>query len=395
MYANLPHLLEALNDTGMLKEAVPGRQLGLPGAEAGGPIFRGAGQTVGPAFSPEPIPGAGVQPGKLLGKGSLVQRLGSRASQGAKDLWSGGSQYMSRGGKLLGGTHKLRNRAGLLGGAALLAAGIPTYLASRKQQQQDALSSQTPDILQNNPAFGGGMQEPQYGGEYGGGYEQPTEQYGGSDQYSEQDFQRMLAQMYPEFGKQSNYSPSAAGVAAPPSAPRVTAPGPGVAGIPTIKPGEPPKLPKGLHSPSGGAFGAPKAPKAPSVPKIAESNAIYPLLAAAAGGVGGHMAGEKLVQPYLKGQELAQQLKIQKAQAAAKTLKGAGKAAPATIAAAGALLLAALTALAIKRKQASQSVDRQGSRPISQQLLREKAQAYNDSIGAGFAPQDRQEFGRY
>jgi hypothetical protein len=118
------------------------------------------------------------------------------------------------------------------------------------------------------------------------------------------------------------------------------------------------------------------------VPKVAESEAVYPLLAAGAGGVAGHHLGTKLVQPYLKAQERAQQLRIQNAQAAAKALKGAGTTAPATVAAAGALLLAALTALALKRKQAPNGA------------YGNAFQNY-DTSGGGFAPYDQQEFGSY
>jgi len=210
----------------------------------------------------------------------------------------------------------------------------------------------------------------------------PQQGAGGMAQpFTSEDLAREWSQLFPQTaGKQGNYSPSASGVPAPPATPKVTAPGPGVASIPQLKPSEPPKIPgmgKTKRAPSVG----PSIPKPPSMPKVAENESLYPLVAAGLGGAGGHAFGDKILAPLLKMKERVLQSRIQNAQDALSALQTTQKHAPGVAAATSALLFAALTALFIKNKK-NEPVDYSQFRPY-------------DSSGGGFHPSQRQNFGSY
>ncbi len=144
-----------------------------------------------------------------------------------------------------------------------------------------------------------------------------------------------------------------------------------------------PGAPKG----TGTAKVGPSAPKPPSAPKtaatykVAENDSLYPLVAAGVGGVGGHALGDKVLAPLLKMKERVLRAKLQNAQEALAALGKTQKSAPGAMAATGALLLAALTALAVKKKQ-NEKVDYN------------RFQSYDQS-GGGFHPSQAQQFGSY
>lgn len=288
---------------------------------------------------------------------SLGTQLQHKLRRGSKQLWSGQTG--------LGG--KWRNRAAILGGLGLLGGGLSAFSESRKPGVQ--VPQWDPDAQPMPPAP-----------------EPATQDTGISDDEIMQYFSQMYPQAMQQYNyqKQGAYSPSASGIPAPPANPRVSSPGPSVAGIPQIKPGEPPKIPglsKRPGSTSAQPSSAPKMPSMPSMPKVAENETLYPLIAAGIGGVGGHALGDKILAPLVRMRERLLHAKIQNAQESLSVLQKAHAKAPATMAATGALLLAALTALAIKKKQ---------NQPIDYS----KYLAYDSSNG-GFHPSQRQEFGTY
>lgn len=288
---------------------------------------------------------------------STAQQLKHKVRRGAKGFWSGRTG--------LGG--KWRNRAALLGGLGLLGGGIKAHMNSQKPAPE--VPRLQPEATPMAPAPGPAPSQMR--------------------QYTDDDLAMYLSQMYPRTvgpyasSKMGNYSPSASMVPAPPVTPRITAPGPSVAGIPQLKPGEPPKLPgarKGVGERRSSSYG-PSAPKAPGAPKTAENEALYPLVAAGLGGLGGHALGEKILAPLIKMRERTLLAKIQNSQDALAALQKTQKKAPGVMAATSALLLAALTALAIRNKQ---------SQPVDYSQF----QAY-DTSGGGFHPSQAQSFGSY
>lgn len=279
----------------------------------------------------------------------LTQQIGHKVRRGAKGLWSGRTGLGSKWG----------NRAALIGGLGILGGGLKAYLDS--QSKGPEVPKLSPEAQPMPPAV-----EPA-----------PSQ----IQQFTDADLAQYLRTMYPHtMGKMSAYSPSASGVPAPPASPKVTAPGPSVAGIPQLKPGEPPDLPTAGRRGGKSSVG-PSAPKPPRIPKIAEDDALYPLLAAGAGAVGGHTLGSKIVNPLIKMKERALEAKIRNSQDILAALQQAQKKAPGMAAATGALLLAALTALAIKKKQ-GEKVNFNNYTPY-------------DTSGGGFHPSQAQPFGSY
>lgn len=175
-----------------------------------------------------------------------------------------------------------------------------------------------------------------------------------------------------------NYSPNAAMPPKPPAMPTVPTPGPGVGGVPKIKPPsfgppslKPPKSPSSsVSGPSNKGMGGP--------PKTAE-DVVAPAAGAALGGLGGWHLGDKVIAPMLENK--AQKL-IQEIASKNKILENINKAkrlAPTGAAIAGALLLAALAAIKARQDE-------------REQLIQFGGQPY-DRTGGGFAPQERTQFG--
>jgi len=341
-----------------------------------------AGQRIGqPAPTPQPQRATAYSTAPTLVDKSiqqqhaipLKQQVAHKARTGIKDFLRG------KGG--LGG--KWRNRLALAGGLGLLGGGVNAYLGSREAQKPQAGQQPMPTLP---PSEQQTMQDA--GQPYAG--EMPLQ----AAQMSDEELMGLLGQMYPGLAgqadpygeyKQSNYSPSASGVPMPPSSPRVSAPGPGVSYIPTIKPGEPPKLPGGRSVGSKGSGSSSSAsPKPPAPVKTAENDAAFPLLGAGLGALGGWSVGEKALAPLVQMRRRSLQAKIQNAQDALQMLNTAQKKVPAAAAATGALLLAALTALAIRKKQ-----DGPSAAPANG-----FSQYYNQH-GGGFHPADRVPFGSY
>ncbi len=269
---------------------------------------------------------------------SPVKQLRHRTVGKAKRIWGGKG--------LLGG--KWRNRAGIIGGLGALGLGIKTYLDSNKTPQPE-LAPQAP---QQQPTEG-----PQYMS-----YE---DLYGGY---------KMGA---------SKYSPDAVTIPKPTALPRVNPLGPGVSSTPTLKP-DSAGSPMGLSGSSPGA-----SPSGGSSPKSAgllkrSDEGVLPLLGLGAGGLGGWALGEKVISPILENKEKNIAQEIARKQHTLQTFQKVRRAAPIGAAAAGALLLAALTA-AFAKKQTRQEM---------QGMPQAQLRPYDPS-GAGFYPNEATQMGNF
>lgn len=254
---------------------------------------------------------------------SPMRQLRHRTLGKAKGWWGG------RG--LLGG--KWRNRLALLGGAGALGAGIKAYLDANKTPQPEL----APPVPQEQPAEGPQYltYEDLYGYDYG----------------------------YPKMSS-SKYSPDAVTIPKPTSLPKVNPLGPGVSSTPTLKP-------DGAGSPLAAAEPSESTSKSAGLLKRSDAG-VLPLLGLGAGGLGGWALGQKVISPILESEEgrLASRM---------KALQKVRKAAPMGAAAAGALLLAALTAAFAKRQ----------ARGIPTRMA-----AY-DQTNAGFMPENSMQLGQF
>jgi hypothetical protein len=226
---------------------------------------------------------------------SPLKELRHRTVGKIKRLWAG------QGG--LGG--KIRNRAGMLGGLAALGGlglGVKNYLDSQKQDSQTMFS---PEYLQSLS-----QQEQGY----------------------PQDFVRYAAAGFDDVAKTPK----------PPSPPTISTPGTAVGNI---------KLDTsfGASSPnfaSTKGFGGSSTKSKNTTPfsKKAGDNGVNPLLAGLAGGVGGFVAGDKLIRPMISAKEEAIKALIANKEQQLGSLRNLNKLAPIGAATAGAILLAAVAA---------------------------------------------------
>ena len=286
------------------------------------------------------IPGRSVSPGgqsALIEKeiqkahgtvsNSPLKKLRHNTVGKAKRVWGGKG--------LLGG--KWRNRAGIIGGAAALGLGIKAYLDANKTPQP-TLAPPEPEQSQY-PAYEG----------------------------------------YPKMGA-SKYSPDAVTIPTPTAQPKVAPLGPGVGSTPKITASGGGKTTSsgflGGSSGSGSSSGGGDS-------KVAADEGILPLLGVGAGGLGGWALGEKVISPLLENKEKQIAEEIARKQQILGNYRKVRKAAPMGAAAAGALLLAALTAMYVKKK----SQPTGPLRPI-------QVNPY-DQTGAGFAPQEQNQWGNY
>jgi len=250
-----------------------------------------------------------------------LKQLRHRTVGKAKRVWGGKG--------LLGG--KLRNRAAILGSLGALGLGMKAFSDSN-----------------DTPAP---VAQPQ-----------PVDPYSQPRYMSYDDLAR-----YAKMGS-SKYSPDAVTIPKPTALPRVNPLGPSVKSVSALKPG------------SDGVGGLPSAPKPPgsstkaaAIAKQADEG-VLPLLGMGAGGLGGWALGEKVISPILQNRERVLQEKL-------KNLQAARKVTPMGAAAAGALLLAALTMAMTKKKDAPQQLDPQF--------------APYDPSGAGFYPTDQRGIGNF
>lgn len=122
------------------------------------------------------------------------------------------------------------------------------------------------------------------------------------------------------------------------------------------------------------------SPLARALKKQAD-DAVFPMVAAGAGGLAGHALSEKFLAPYLKQREASILAEILKKQQSVKNIQKIQKYAPFGAAAAGAILLAALAAIKARNNEA-----------MRQQALQGQMQPY-DPTGAGFYPEESVNFG--
>lgn len=324
------------------------------------------GKTVGkPNVTPPPS-----KPGRsqLLEK-EVIKAHGTVSQSPAKQLRH---RTIGKGKRFLAGQgglgSKLKNRGAVGLGLGALGLGINAYLDSNKARQ--------PEEVIPPPVS---SQEQQY-------------------------MQQQAAQYHPYFkGASMKYVQDMANIPKPPSQPQVSAPGPGVSGVGKLKGGPGTPMGSGIGSGAGGmGSGADggsggktaalsdfllssaalkktlaKKTAVNALPgnEKAASEATVPMLAAGAGGLGGWALGEKLIAPALQQRESALIDAIARQEAILAKLKKARKAAPMGAAAAGAILLAALTA--VKARQS----ERRGAGGV--QITP------HDPTGAGFAPGDQ------
>lgn len=301
------------------------------------------------ASVPGPSPLAEREIQKAYGdvSNSMAKRMRHKYIGGAKRLWGGQG--------FLGG--KWRNRAGILGGLGTLGLGIKTYLDSTNDPDY-ATVPQQPTPEQTQAAYNQYAQ-PQMQQQYAPQPQYYTPQYAPQPQYY-------------KMGS-SKYSPDAVTIPKPTPQPSVKALGPGVSSAPKLTGGR-----KGFGTgSSGGLLGGSSGTSGStsgSSEKRADETGVLPLLGAAAGGAGGWALGQKFLVPTLQKKEETLAKEIAQKQKQLKMLQGtSGKAAIGT-AAAGAILLAALSALYAKKK----TEEKHGVRPI--------APPY-DNTHAGFQPQ--------
>ncbi len=271
---------------------------------------------------------------------SPLKKLRHQTVGKAKRMWGGKG--------FLGG--KWRNRAGVLGGVGALGLGIKAYLDANKTPQP-ALAPTEP---QPQPQMG--AQYPSYNELYRGGY--------------------------PKMGS-SKYSPDAVTIPKPTALPKVNPLGPGVGSTPTLKPdGGGGGL---LGSSSGGSTSSGQSSgsstKAAALAKRSDDG-VLPLLGLGAGGLGGWALGEKVISPMLQNKEQDILKKMQQQQKTLRNVQTVRKAAPIGAAAAGALLLAALTAMYAKRQERMHVVSPANINPY-------------DQTGAGFAPENQEQWGQF
>jgi len=253
---------------------------------------------------------------------SKLKQLRHNTVGKAKRVWGGKG--------LLGG--KWRNRAAILGGVGALGLGLKSYFDS----------DDTPQPQQAPP-------EPEY----------PA--YGG----------------YPKMGS-SKYSPDAVTIPKPTAQPKVSPLGPGVGSTPTISAsGMGSTTSPGLGGSSKGSGGSMSGGGS----KEAGDEGVGALLGVGAGGLGGWALGEKVLAPILKNKERNIAEEIARKQQTLQGYQKLRKAAPIGAAAAGALLLAALTAM-YTRKKTQQEV-----RPV-------QINPY-DQTQAGFNPHEQNQWGNF
>jgi len=284
-------------------------------------------------------PGASVSPGHSALREKEVQKAYGTVSNSVpkqmKHTYVGGARRFLGGKGLFG--NKWGNRGALGLGIGALGLGINAYLDSNKVN---------PQALGQPPMA------------------ETPQQYSG----------------YPKTGS-DKYSPDAVTVPKPTAQPTVKALGPGVSSVPKLTGTA--ASSKGLLGGGVGGSGSSSSGSGSSSPssKQAEDSGVLPLLAAAGGGAGGWALGKKLLQPTLEQKKLDLAEEIAKKQAKLKTLSKATTSAPLGAAAAGALLLAALSALYAKRGKESKSQ----VTPVS---------AY-DPTGAGFQQNGYNPYGNF
>lgn len=252
---------------------------------------------------------------------SRMKQLRHKTLGKTKGWWGG------RG--LLGG--KWRNRLALLGGAGAVGAGIKAYLDSNKTPQPEL----APPVPQEQPIEG-----PEY-----------------------LTYEDLYGYNYPKMSA-SKYSPDAVTIPKPTALPKVNPLGPGVSSTPTLKP-------EGTGSPLASTEPSESTSKSAGLLKRSDAG-VLPLLGLGAGGLGGWALGKKVISPILESQE-------NQLAARMKSLQKIRKAAPMGAAAAGALLLAALTAVFAKRQ----------ARGIPTRLT-----PY-DQTNAGFMPENSTQLGQF
>jgi len=187
-----------------------------------------------------------------------------------------------------------------------------------------------------------------------------------------------------EYWKGAGYVEDIASTPRPVSQPKVSPPStkpPSALASSTRTPGAPGAPSPGAEGISGGSpspeGGGLKAGSFQRRLQKQADDSIFPLVAGGAGGVGGFMLADKLLNPYLKNRENALLKEIAQKQVAVDRLRGAQKFSPFGAAAAGAILLAALAAAKARKSEA----ERQQAYNVIQNPL----QAYDPS-GAGFYP---------
>lgn len=178
---------------------------------------------------------------------------------------------------------------------------------------------------------------------------------------------------YPKMGS-SKYSPDAVVIPKPTPQPKIAPLGPSVSSTPAISSGS--SAPKGLL----GGSSSPSSSGGSSESKSAEDAGVMPLLGVGAGGLGGWALGEKVIAPMIENKEKNIASEIARKQQMLQNYQKVRKAAPIGAAAAGALLLAALTAMYARKSQ-------QPVRPV-------QASPY-DQTGAGFSPQEQNQWGNF
>lgn len=241
---------------------------------------------------------------------------------------------------------KLKNRAALIGGAAALLGGAKLYSDSKdREQASKAVKSMSQPRQGMLPAQQ--MQYPSYQGKY------------------------ITAAVL----KQANpYVQNMANIPKPPTQPRVPSPGPSIG-------------PPNIEGDAKGALGPKMSPSgtgtssSSSGTKVAESDANSPLLAGGLGGLGGYALGKKVLSPMFEYHEKDMGNKIQAMKRMQQGLSTAKTNAPMAAAVAGAILLAAITAIKAREKQ-QQNVG--GVIPRIQQ---------HDPTNAGFAAHEENSFG--
>jgi hypothetical protein len=236
--------------------------------------------------------------------GKPLKVLKHRTVGPMKRFWSG------QGG--LGG--KWPNRLALMAGLGTLAAGAKTYADSSGDKMLEAPKLEPQPLHQNS-------------------YEQQLQPY-----YKTGALRQKIANPYIQ---------DTANVPKPPGQPRVPSPGPAIS-APTLNDSvEGTGLPKATSS----SLAAPGSSGGFSAAKVAMDDAMYPLLGAGVGGAGGYILGKKILGPVLDYQEKNLAAKAEAYMRAQKTMAAAKHKAPMTAAVAGAILLAALTAIAARDKR--------------------------------------------
>ena len=294
------------------------------------------------------IPGASTSAGhSALAEKELQKAYGDVAQSRAKQLrhtYLGGAKRLWGGKGLFG--NKWGNRAAVLGGLGTLGLGVKAYMDSNKP-----LPTPVPQPEQSMQPW----QEPTY-------------------------MQYMQPQDYAYYKESSDkYSPDAVTIPKPTSQPTVKALGPGT---PSITGMSGTNKSKGLLGRSSSGMGNSSGSSRSTTGKQAEDTGVLPLLGAAAGGAGGWVLGSKFLQPTLREQERVLAAEIAKKQNQLKMLKQTtGKAAIGS-AAAGAILLAALTAYYAKRNKDKPKV----VQPINGNY---------DPTGAGFQQHQYNPYGQF